>query len=107
MESKVLIAGACVFLVAATGRMMLNAMKKTKFQGSSFYSKKGMVYQGPFDRAMTRREASLVLGVRENANMKAVSAAHRRLMMLNHPDNGGSTFLATKINEAKDIMNLK
>lgn len=32
---------------------------------------------------------------------KKVSAAHRRVILRNHPDRGGSPFLATKINEAK------
>lgn len=53
---------------------------------------------------MNVREASLILGVREAANKDKVMAAHRKMMFLNHPDNGGSTFLATKINEAKEVL---
>lgn len=53
---------------------------------------------------MSRRESALILGVRETAEMDKIMKAHRKLMFLNHPDNGGSTHLATKINEAKELL---
>ena len=54
-------------------------------------------YRGGFEEKMTRREAALILGVRESATPERVRDRHRKMLMLNHPDMGGSTFLAEKV----------
>ncbi|KAL2906594.1 Mitochondrial import inner membrane translocase subunit TIM14-2 [Bienertia sinuspersici] len=53
---------------------------------------------------MTRREAALILGIREREAAEKIKEAHRRVMIANHPDAGGSHYLASKINEAKDKL---
>lgn len=73
---------------------------------------------------MTRREAGLILGISPTANKTKLKEAHKRIMLLNHPDrgciscfyiseknshddsllSGGSPYLAAKINEAKDYL---
>ena len=59
---------------------------------------------GGFKEKMDKAEASKILGVSLDANDKDISAAHRSLMIANHPDKGGSPFLAEKVNEAKELM---
>jgi len=61
-------------------------------------------YEGGFEDEMTRREAALILGVRESSTPKRIKEAHRKLLILNHPDTGGSTYMAGKINEAKELL---
>lgn len=61
-------------------------------------------YEGPFEDTMTRREAALILGVRESATAQRIKDAHRRILRINHPDMGGSAFLSAKVNEAKELL---
>ena len=47
---------------------------------------------------------SIRAGVRESAAENKIKAAHKKIMIANHPDSGGSSFIATKVNEAKDML---
>ena len=53
---------------------------------------------------MTRSDAYAILGLEEGADREQIIAAHGRLIQRLHPDRGGSTFLAAKINQARDLL---
>ena len=61
-------------------------------------------HEGGFLDKMDRREAALILGVRENASKERIMERYRQLMKVNHPDLGGSPYVSTKINEAKELL---
>ncbi|KAL1237280.1 hypothetical protein TSPI_05873 [Trichinella spiralis] len=109
MSSVAILAGLGIATAGILGRLAVRYGKQMSSRlknqldaipGGTF----SKYYQGGFEKKMTRREAFLILGLNANASKERIRLAHKRVMLLNHPDRGGSPYLAAKINEAKDML---
>ncbi|KAF2150967.1 hypothetical protein K461DRAFT_164127 [Myriangium duriaei CBS 260.36] len=95
-------AGLGLGVAAFLGRAGLVALRKSR-GGANALGK--AFYKGGFESKMSRREAALILETSERGLTKdIIRRKHRQMMLLNHPDRGGSPYLATKINEAKEFL---
>ncbi|XP_046868145.1 mitochondrial import inner membrane translocase subunit TIM14 isoform X2 [Drosophila willistoni] len=112
--SSLILAGLGVAAVGFAGKHLVRRMPQMttkinealknlpKFDAESMANSK--YYKGGFEPKMSKREAALILGVNPSANKLKIKDAHKKIMLLNHPDRGGSPYLAAKINEAKDFL---
>jgi DnaJ homolog subfamily C member 19 len=102
-----IIVGTGVTIAALAGRAALNAFKQSGIGLSSSLPGTSKFLRGGFEPVMSYREACQILGVKENASPDIIKKAHRAVMLPNHPDRGGSPFIASKINEAKEMLDKK
>jgi len=58
----------------------------------------------PAEGAMSRTQAYAILGLAPGATPAQIRDAHRRLIRANHPDRGGSTWIAAQLNQARDLL---
>ncbi|TXT07170.1 hypothetical protein VHUM_03340 [Vanrija humicola] len=85
-------------LGAAFGGRVVYQMLRGGARGADKWVKGG--FKGKMDKA----EAIAVLGLKEPLTSAKLKEHHRRLMLANHPDRGGSPYLAGKVNEAKALL---
>ena len=97
--------GMAILAARATRTPLATILSATPFLLKALRQAEGeQVKSGGTNSAMTREEAALILGIDVKANAQEVQDAHRRLIQKNHPDVGGTDYLAAKINQARDVL---
>jgi len=92
-----LIAGSIALAIFTGGPMPWERLRARAAAGAGGAPPRGA-------STMSRAEALSVLGLTEGATPQEIRVAHRRLIQQTHPDKGGSSYLAAKINQAKDVL---
>uniref|UniRef100_A0A914I296 DnaJ homolog subfamily C member 21 n=1 Tax=Globodera rostochiensis TaxID=31243 RepID=A0A914I296_GLORO len=103
MSSALILAGIGIATAGFTGRYLIRNKHLVK-QAAAMLPTYSIYERGGFAQKMTRHEAAKILGVPMNARQERIREAHKRVMVANHPDRGGSPYMAAKINEAKDLL---
>lgn len=96
--------GVGVTVLALASRAAIKTFKQTSMLSGISNQK---YLRGGFEPQMSTREAMLILGLKEPFKPDLLKKQHRSHMLANHPDRGGSPFLASKINEAKELLDKK
>ncbi|CAL4169919.1 unnamed protein product, partial [Meganyctiphanes norvegica] len=116
MSSSIILAGLGLATVGFGARFMLRTipnlsqklaeattgMSMPKMDSKTLAASK--YYKGGFDPKMSKREAALILGISPNAPPIKVKQMYKKLMLINHPDKGGSPYISAKVSEAKDKL---
>jgi len=94
-----IVVGLGAIAAALTGRHLLKTGVIGGLRSGDQWAK------GGFKAKMDRKEAIAILGLKDGPQLRTkLKDAHRHIMLANHPDRGGAPYLASKINEAKDLL---
>jgi len=97
-------AGLAMLARVRTGKAKSAPAGQAQSQTRSGRSQKGEAPQQSPKGSLGRTEAVLLLGLEEPFTPDDVRAAHRKLMLKYHPDQGGETEIAAKLNAAKALL---
>ena len=90
--------------IDADSRDLLGAYLDRREPGWREYEERGAGAGSTAAGKMSEEEAYQILGLQPGASTEEISRAHRFLIKKLHPDQGGTTYLASRINEAKDVL---
>lgn len=112
-----IIAGLALLTAVGTGRAAFRAFRRFQAIPPELFAAKRNAdaadrsrymntnyLPGGFQETMSYSEALQIFAIHPGATKAEVLQKHRRIMLSNHPDLGGSNYFASKINEAKDIL---
>lgn len=107
-----IVLGLLAFLILVRGNVavsgILGVLSFLSAKGSLwkfFVSNPGVSSNTPRNNIpMTRDEALEILGLSGNPDQSEIKDAHHKMMLKVHPDQGGSDYFASKLNQARDLL---